>query len=97
MPTSPRAQRTDFSLDVLGRYMCNGLDEAIASVGATAFGDADLPRSSGRRRAGTLAGQGQSGARNYTRPHRSKRGAQVAESCDARQRSIGHDTIRTMT
>src|SRR4051794_10997046 len=34
MPTSPRAQRTDFSLDVLGRYMCNGLDEAMASVSA---------------------------------------------------------------
>ncbi|MGE5636788.1 MAG: family 16 glycoside hydrolase [Nocardioidaceae bacterium] len=33
MPTSPRAQRTDFSLDVMGRYVCNGLDEALASTG----------------------------------------------------------------
>jgi choline dehydrogenase-like flavoprotein len=34
MPTSPRAQRTDFSVDIAGRYTCNGLDEALASVGA---------------------------------------------------------------
>jgi hypothetical protein len=33
MPTSPRAQRTDFSLDIAGRYICNGLDEAMASLG----------------------------------------------------------------
>ena len=33
MPTSPRAQRTDFSLDIAGRYICNGLDEALASLG----------------------------------------------------------------
>jgi choline dehydrogenase-like flavoprotein len=33
MPTSPRAQRTDFSLDIAGRYTCNGLDEALASLG----------------------------------------------------------------
>jgi len=32
MPTSPKAQRTDFSLDVPGRYVCNGLDEALTSV-----------------------------------------------------------------
>jgi choline dehydrogenase-like flavoprotein len=32
MPTSPRAQRTDFSLDIAGRYTCNGLDEAVAST-----------------------------------------------------------------
>jgi choline dehydrogenase-like flavoprotein len=32
MPTSPQAQRTDFSLDIVGRYTCNGLDEATASV-----------------------------------------------------------------
>ncbi|HEY2958981.1 MAG TPA: family 16 glycoside hydrolase [Actinomycetota bacterium] len=32
MPTSPRAQPTDFSLDIAGRYTCNGLDEAMASV-----------------------------------------------------------------
>jgi hypothetical protein len=31
MPTSPRAQRTDFSLDITGPCTCNGL-EALASV-----------------------------------------------------------------
>ena len=33
MPTNPRAQRTDFSLDVMGRFVCNGLDEALGSAG----------------------------------------------------------------
>lgn len=32
MPTSPAAQSTDFSKDVLGRYVCNGLDEALRST-----------------------------------------------------------------
>jgi choline dehydrogenase-like flavoprotein len=31
MPTSPTSQRTDFSVDVLGRYLCNGYDEVIRS------------------------------------------------------------------
>src|SRR3989442_2302265 len=30
--SSSSSQRTDFSLDVLGRYVCNGLDEAIRST-----------------------------------------------------------------
>jgi choline dehydrogenase-like flavoprotein len=30
---SPTPQYTDFSKDVLGRYICNGLDEALASTG----------------------------------------------------------------
>jgi choline dehydrogenase-like flavoprotein len=30
--TAPTPQYTDFSKDVLGRYVCNGLDEAIAST-----------------------------------------------------------------
>jgi choline dehydrogenase-like flavoprotein len=30
--TSPTPQYTDFSKDVLGRYICNGLDEALAST-----------------------------------------------------------------
>jgi len=30
--TSPSSQRTDFTLDVMGRYVCNGLDEAIRST-----------------------------------------------------------------
>ena len=32
MTTSPTAQYTDFSKDVLGRYICNGLDEALRST-----------------------------------------------------------------
>ena len=32
MPTSPTAQYTDFSKDVIGRYVCNGLDEALRST-----------------------------------------------------------------
>ena len=34
MPTSAVPQATDFTLDVLGRYTCNGLDEALASTNA---------------------------------------------------------------
>ncbi len=32
MPTSKTAQPTDFTLDILGRYMCNGFDEAMHSM-----------------------------------------------------------------
>jgi len=32
MLTNPTPQRTDFSLDVIGRYVCNGLDEALRST-----------------------------------------------------------------
>jgi hypothetical protein len=31
MPTSSIPQNTDFTRDVLGRYVCNGLDEALVS------------------------------------------------------------------
>lgn len=37
MATSPKPQTTDFSRDVLGRYLCNGLDEARRSADRTAF------------------------------------------------------------
>jgi choline dehydrogenase-like flavoprotein len=37
MATSPSPQFTDFSLDVLGRYVCNGLDEALHSADKTAL------------------------------------------------------------
>ena len=30
--TNPLAQHTDFTKDVIGRYVCNGLDEAVAST-----------------------------------------------------------------
>jgi choline dehydrogenase-like flavoprotein len=32
LPTPKRAETTAFSLDIAGRYVCNGLDEAIAST-----------------------------------------------------------------
>jgi hypothetical protein len=32
MASSKTAQLTDFSVDILGRYMCNGLDEAMHSM-----------------------------------------------------------------
>ena len=35
MATNPTAQVTDFSRDVLGRYVCNGLDEALRSTDRT--------------------------------------------------------------
>jgi choline dehydrogenase-like flavoprotein len=39
MATNPNVQTTDFTRDVTGRYVCNGLDEAIASTngGASPF------------------------------------------------------------
>ena len=40
MPTTRTPQRTDFALDVLGRYVCNGLDEALRSQDSTLRPDA---------------------------------------------------------
>ncbi|MCI0377051.1 MAG: DUF1080 domain-containing protein [Gemmataceae bacterium] len=40
MPTSPTPQLTDFTFDVLGRYTCNGLDEALKSADASQRPDA---------------------------------------------------------
>jgi choline dehydrogenase-like flavoprotein len=40
MSTTPTPQRTDFSLDIMGRYLCNGLDEALRSADNTARPDA---------------------------------------------------------
>jgi choline dehydrogenase-like flavoprotein len=40
MPTSPHPQRTDFTLDVLGRFLCNGLDEALKSTDTGQYPDA---------------------------------------------------------
>jgi len=37
MATATIPQRTDFSIDVLGRYGCNGWDEALASTDVTQF------------------------------------------------------------
>jgi len=38
--TSPTPQRTDFTVDVLGRYVCNGLDEALRSTDTSLDADA---------------------------------------------------------
>jgi hypothetical protein len=38
--TSPSSQRTDFTLDVTGRYVCNGLDEANRSTDRSVDPDA---------------------------------------------------------
>jgi choline dehydrogenase-like flavoprotein len=38
--TSPTAQDTDFSRDIVGRYTCNGLDEALRSTDTTIRPDA---------------------------------------------------------
>jgi len=40
MATSPRPQDTDFTRDVLGRYVCNGFDEATRSTDTTVRADA---------------------------------------------------------
>lgn len=40
MSTSANPQTTDFTIDVLGRYICNGLDEALASANQQSRGDA---------------------------------------------------------
>lgn len=40
MGTSPNPQRTDFSLDLLGRFICNGLDEALRSTDRDIYPDA---------------------------------------------------------
>ncbi len=38
--TSPTPQKTDFTLDVVGRFVCNGLDEAIRSTDRSQRADA---------------------------------------------------------
>jgi choline dehydrogenase-like flavoprotein len=40
MPTSSQPQHTDFSLDILGRFLCNGLDEALQSADKAKYPDA---------------------------------------------------------
>src|SRR5574341_1126606 len=40
MPTSSASPRTEFSRDILGRYICNGLEEARASANRDARADA---------------------------------------------------------
>ena len=42
MPTPQKAESGTFTKDVLGRYICNGLDEAIASTNSANSPDARL-------------------------------------------------------
>ena len=48
MATSPTSQSTDFTKDVLGRYMCNGLDEALHSADKNAQRPDGSPQSDAR-------------------------------------------------
>ena len=48
MPTDPKAAKTDFTLDVMGRYICNGLDEALRSADKNSRPDRPEPRPDAR-------------------------------------------------
>src|SRR5574337_158086 len=48
MPTPSNSERTTFSLDVLGRYVCNGLDEATRSADRTATRPDGSPQNDAR-------------------------------------------------
>jgi hypothetical protein len=54
--TSQRAQSTDFTRDVLGRYVCNGFDEAVNSTrGGEAEVTSSVPTPNSTDRAGAAA------------------------------------------
>jgi choline dehydrogenase-like flavoprotein len=53
--TSPTAQYTDFSKDILGRYVCNGFDEALASTTGPGARPFDIIIVGGGSFAGALA------------------------------------------
>jgi len=73
-PTSP--ERTTFSLDVLGRYVCNGLDEALRSTDRTARRPDGSPQNDARPFDIIVLGGGTFGAAvaahlfNADKPHR---------------------------
>ena len=48
MPTSPTPQTTDFTRDVLGRYLGNGMDEALRSTDKNALRPDGSPQSDAR-------------------------------------------------
>ncbi|MEU4331467.1 family 16 glycoside hydrolase [Nonomuraea dietziae] len=71
MGTSTKPGETDFSLDVIGRYVCNGLDEALASTDSSLHADArpfDLIVLGGGSFGAVLAGH--LFARDVTHQHR---------------------------
>jgi len=48
MASSKTAQLTDFTVDILGRYTCNGLDEALHSTDKNAQRPDGSPQSDAR-------------------------------------------------
>ena len=48
MASSKVPQFTDFTIDILGRYMCNGLDEALHSIDKNAQRPDGSPQSDAR-------------------------------------------------
>jgi len=48
MATSKSVQLTDFTMDILGRYLCNGFDEAMHSIDKNAQRPDGSPQSDAR-------------------------------------------------
>ena len=46
--TTKLAQETDFTRDVLGRYICNGMDEALASTNPNGKRPDETPQNDAR-------------------------------------------------
>jgi choline dehydrogenase-like flavoprotein len=62
MASPPSAERTAFSLDVLGRYVCNGLDEALHSADRNARRPDGSPQNDARPFDSIVLGGGTFGA-----------------------------------
>jgi choline dehydrogenase-like flavoprotein len=80
MPTNPRPGTTDFSRDVLGRYVCNGLDEALRSRDPAALRPDGRPQVEARDFDLIVIGGGTFGA-------------VIAEHMSFRDRSRSHRTL----
>src|ERR1051325_3591619 len=61
MASSKTPQLTDFTQDILGRYMCNGLDEAMHSTDKAAQRPDGSPQSDARPFNAIIIGGGSSG------------------------------------
>src|SRR5688500_9061159 len=60
--TNPEPEMTDFTKDVLGRYVCNGLDEALCSTDPTAMRPDGRPQIEARPFDVVVVGGGSCGA-----------------------------------